>query len=355
MKILYLTQKASGTHFLKWAGAAMGYGHEIRILHYVPDTPVLPVPTDFVDGDSTLMARSLGRVRLVLKCRSLIRGFRPDLVHVHFMDPTLGVLGWSGFPRSVVSIWGSDLILPRMWPNEILRRHGLRSAHVVTATNRLLAYACRAHLPVTQTVEIVPFGVDTSLFRPAQEAGNGLFRVGCVKHFETIYGLEYLVRAVARVRPRIPGIRLVLAGGGSLEGEIRRLVHELGLQDVTHFPGRVPNSEVPALLNSLDVFVMPSLYESFGVSALEASACGLPVVSTLGGGIPDVVQDGRTGFLVEPADDAALAERLVELHDNPGLRARMGEQGRRFVQEHFEWSSCTARMEQVYQRVMAAS
>ncbi|MCA9786645.1 MAG: glycosyltransferase [Candidatus Cloacimonetes bacterium] len=355
MKILYLTLKASNAHFVKWAGAALEAGHEIQVLHSFPDTPVLPVPTHFVDGNSTLFDRSVGRLRHVLRCRQLIRQFKPDIVHVHFMDPNLTVLGWSAFPRTVVSIWGSDLILPRMPLNEILRRHGMRSAWQLTATNRLLAYAARAHLPMTQPIEVIPFGVDTTRFAPGPRQSDGRFRVGCVKHFETIYGLEHLVRAVASLRSRIPDIELVLAGEGSLKSSIQSLVKELGLDDCTHFPGSLNNDRVPELLRSLDVFAMPSLYESFGVSALEASACGLPVVSSDAGGIPDVVQHERTGILVNPADSGALAQALLDLHANPALRRTLGDNGRRFVQDRFEWTDCAARMEAVYARRHASA
>jgi glycosyltransferase involved in cell wall biosynthesis len=120
------------------------------------------------------------------------------------------------------------------------------------------------------------------------------------------------------------------------------------------FIGRLPNSDVAALLSGLDVLAMPSRREEWGVAAAEASASGLAVVATRVGGIPEIVADGETGLLVPPEDPAALAKALERLIADPGLRSRLGRAGRRRIEELFRWERCVDRMELIYRRAVEA-
>jgi glycosyltransferase involved in cell wall biosynthesis len=300
------------------------------------------------------MAKCFGRLRFIFVCRSLIRRFRPDLVQVHFMDPTLNVLGWAHTKPLLVSVWGSDVAMPRNAVNELFRRYGLRSADIVTATNPLLEYMVRSHVGLSAKVEVIPFGIDLDLFQPGFPPPRTPFRIGFVKHLEPVYGYDILIKAAALMHREIGSMELVIVGGGSRLNHARGLVQELGINDMVSFLGRVPNDQLPGLLGGFHALAMPSLSESFGVSALEASACGVPVVASRTGGIPDVVRDGETGFLVPPRDPAALAERLAWLAGHPSEASRMGAEGRRFVERHYNWTACAERMELVQQQLVAA-
>jgi glycosyltransferase involved in cell wall biosynthesis len=118
------------------------------------------------------------------------------------------------------------------------------------------------------------------------------------------------------------------------------------------FLGDLAHEDVPAALQRMDIFAMPSTWEGFGVSAVEASAMQLPVVASNIHGIPDVVVDGETGLLVPPRDPAALANALERLAGNPELRRRMGAAGRAFVAAHYRWEDNAAQMAALYQRAL---
>jgi len=351
MRILYVLSSPDSPHAERWVGAAIAAGHEVRAVATNAGADPHRVVTARVDIGVPWPERGLRWVQFVRRCRDEILDFSPDLVHVHFLTPTPTVLGFTDHPRVIVTAWGTDVVGPLGMVGEWSRRRGLRVATVVTAASRALAYACRAHLPVEARVEVIPFGVDVEAFRPRDEAvANEALHVGCVKSLAPIYGQDVLLDAMARVREAIPGARLTLIGDGPSRPALEAQARALGLGDAVTFAGAVPPRELPDRLVALDAFAMPSRFESFGVAALEAAACGLPVVASDAGGVSDVVQHDRTGFLVRPGDADELARRLVALGD-PALRRTMGEAGRRFVARDFAWTDCVDRMHALYEEI----
>jgi glycosyltransferase involved in cell wall biosynthesis len=147
-------------------------------------------------------------------------------------------------------------------------------------------------------------------------------------------------------------IDVLLAGDGPSRGDLERLASELRLEGAVRFLGEIPHDEVPAILATIDIFAMPSTWEGFGVSALEASAMELPVVASDIHGIPDVVLDGETGLLVPPADPAALADAIERLARDSSLRRTMGVAGRAYVEREYRWEDNARLMESLYARML---
>ena len=163
-----------------------------------------------------------------------------------------------------------------------------------------------------------------------------------------------LIRALAKVRPEQPDVRLFIAGGEMVAGyaaELTALAAELGLADNVTLLGR--REDVPGLMAAADVYAMPSLGEPFGLVFAEAMAMRLPVVALASGGAPEVVEHGRSGLLSPPGDIDQLAADLRTLLADPALRARMGAEGRRRVEEQFTIGRMARDMASVY-RVVAA-
>ena len=355
MKILYITYgRANNAHLVKWVQAAIDQGHDCRLVCLRKSSKVLDLPTVSINTHASAFTKIFVKPIAALISAKEILAFEPDVVHVHGLDPWISVLGFVWHPRVVISIWGADLADPTFMLNECFRRLAMRRARSVVATNLLLEYMCRAHVGMDPKVRVIPFGVDCERFQPVARAADGVFRVGFVKHLEPIYGLEYLLRALAQVREELPRWELLVAGEGSLAASLKDLAQGLGIGGSVRFVGRVPNEEVPALLQSCDVFAMPSLYESFGVCALEAAACGLPVVASKAGGIPDVVAHERTGLLVPPRDPRALAQALLRLARDPELARELGERGREMVLQQFQWKDCVSQMEELYASLAAS-
>ena len=132
-----------------------------------------------------------------------------------------------------------------------------------------------------------------------------------------------------------------MAGRGPLEQQLKEIAVELKIAEHVDFAGFVEHGHVPSLMRTFDIYVNSSVYdsESFGVVIIEASACGLPVVATRVGGVPEVCIDGETGIMVEPNDPNMLARAIVELASNPQKRHEMGRKGRQFVIDHYVWKN----------------
>jgi glycosyltransferase involved in cell wall biosynthesis len=157
-----------------------------------------------------------------------------------------------------------------------------------------------------------------------------------------------LLHAAALVRARIPSFRLAIAGDGPCLRDLQHLTARLGLVETVQFLGQV--RDVPALLSRASLFVLPSLTEGISLTLLEAMARGLPVVATAVGGNPEVVLDGRTGFLVPPERPPALAEKMIHLMTNHPLAQEFGHSGRQRVEEFFNVRHMVESYENLYEQ-----
>ena len=128
------------------------------------------------------------------------------------------------------------------------------------------------------------------------------------------------------------------------------MAENLGIQNSITFSGKVENDEVVHYLHKMDIFVVPSISksETFGVAAIEASACGLPVIASNIGGLPEVVIDGKTGFLVAPENIDDLTEKLLILINDKMMRQKMGEEGRNYIEDNYRLEECGLMMESIY-------
>jgi glycosyltransferase involved in cell wall biosynthesis len=230
------------------------------------------------------------------------------------------------------------------WPDRIGRLNRLLTPltdafiGVATAHGRYLVEVER--FPADR-VHVIPNGVDTERFQPRPRDGALLDHLG-IPRDSSIVGLvavlrpeknhELFLRAAAIVRQQMSDIRFVLVGNGPERESLDQLTAELGLTDIVHFLGA--RSDVPQLLPLFDVFTLTSKIEASPVSILEAQACGLPVVSTRVGSIPESVIDGQTGYLASPGAVEEVAAAVIRLLRSPDLRQALGSAARQFVVHH---------------------
>ena len=207
-------------------------------------------------------------------------------------------------------------------------------------------------------IHLIPCGVDLRTFRPLdreesrQRLGlNGDKVLLYVGRIESLKGVELLVHTVAQLDTCEPVRALVVGDDNGQDNElarIRRLAETLQVEDAFDFVGRVPQEELPVYYSAADVCVVPSFYESFGLAALEAMACGTPVVASRVGGISTVVQHGRTGYLKSWRCPEAFANSLEMLISSKSLQHSMGQAARRRA-EDLSWEKIAGRIAAVYQ------
>ncbi|MGQ9525691.1 MAG: glycosyltransferase [Armatimonadota bacterium] len=360
MRLAYIASPRSA-HTIRWANAMGEKGHEILLITI--ENPSFSLHPSVVLRKLPFR-RPAGYWLNAPWVRHLLARFRPDLLHVHYAAG-YGVLGrLSGFHPRILSIWGSDVFLvpyQSRFQHHVVRKN-LFAYDILCATGPAIAEQTRRICPEVGEILITPFGVDLAQFVPnPSHRDPSVVTIGTVKGLHPVYGTDILVRAFAELHQRLhvsdpylaSRLRLLIVGRGTHRPQIEALVDKLGLASVTEMPGPVPHSEVPNWLNRLDIYVTASRSESFGVAVLEASACGIPVVVTNVGGLPEVVVDRTTGFIVPPENPSAIADALETLTRNPDLRQQMGSAGRQFVSSRYDWNDSVRIMEGVYAKAIA--
>jgi glycosyltransferase involved in cell wall biosynthesis len=183
---------------------------------------------------------------------------------------------------------------------------------------------------------VVPNGINTDLFRPLPGVERAAGRIIVTNSADMpLKGLTHLLAAVAAARAAHPGLQLVVIGSPNKNGAVERMVAELGIGPWVRFTGRIGDDELVRHYARASLAVVPSVYEGFGLPAGEAMACAVPVISTTGGALPEVV--GDAGILVPPADPAALARAIGGLLDRPQQAEELGRRGVARVHRHFSW------------------
>ena len=243
-----------------------------------------------------------------------MRKQRYDIVHVHFGDRAV-----RGLARAAT---GARIV--RHLHGRILEPKGLapisfscKGADAVVAVSKAVAERVIDGKP-----RVIYAGVATVEVGPPRSRTDAKLVLGTAGRLVKLKGIEYLLRASARLKQEFPALEVQIAGTGPELKELQAEVSRLGLEGRVRFLGWI--EDVATVLSSWDVFVMPSLEEGFPIAALNAMAAGLPVVATKVGGVPELIEDGSSGLLVEPRDLEALVAALGTLLRDRELRLRLG-------------------------------
>lgn len=288
----------------------------------------------------------------------MLREHRPDVILAHFGAMALWVLPAAAKHDVpvVAHFHGLDLSssLRNRWYRWSLQRCLSRFAAVVVVGSHQRQWMLSQGLD-PQSVHLIPCGVPSSWFTPPADGKRRDPDLVVVINARLVpwKGVDVGLRAFAEAVSRGHRARLEVIGDGPERDSLERLSAALGVTDRVSFLGRLAPEAVRERLRAADVFVQPSRVgdngwvEGFGVSISEASACGLAVVATRTGGIPDQVVDGQTGRLVEPGDVKATADALCELLGEEERRRAMGRAGRQLMQTHFDTDTMVERLSRV--------
>jgi glycosyltransferase involved in cell wall biosynthesis len=277
--------------------------------------------------------------------KRIIQAERPDLINAHLPTPGLAdVLARVAGSTPFVVTYHAGSMRKGRWPVDLLI--GLYER---TLSPLLLA---RANWVITSSEFVrdsylfrfrskcstVTPGVDTALFRPAAvPVRNRILFVAGLSRAHRQKGLDALLPAIAQLRSGRPELTLDVVGSGNDLGRYQEVARSLGIGDHVRFLGRLSGDRLAQAYRDASVLALPTRNDSFAMVLLEALASGIPVVSTIVGGIPELVEDGRHGYLVAPGDDSAFTDRLGRILDSPALAARLGAAGRQKVYGAYTW------------------
>ena len=232
------------------------------------------------------------------------------------------------------------------------KRVSLRIPKIITVSECSKRDIGREFRLPAERFRVVPNGINTDCFYPLNGVKRADDLILVTNSADTpLKGLRFLLEAVAEIR-RERAVRVVVIGKPKENGAIERLVAELSLGDAVRFTGRIEDQAFPRYYAEATMAVIPSLYEGFGMPAGEAMACGVPVISTTGGALPEVV--GDAGILVPPGDATSLRDAIRALLDDPERRMRLGEAGLARVSNSLTWRRAAQKTVEVYREAIDA-
>ena len=371
MRLLFLAD-GNSIHTKKWINALLAEGHVIHLFslnafdanEYCNKECTFSY--DIVDvsrRDSVFSGfNKLNYLHVLPKIRKTIKTFKPEILHAHFAS-SYGLLGaLSGFHPLIISVWGYDVFsFPKIsgFHRKIIE-YNFSKADAILSTSHIMAK--EAGLYVSKEIIVTPFGIDLELFQAKKMKETSFLPfnasdivIGTAKPLEKIYGIDDLIQAFALVLETLPhsSLKLCIAGDGQEKDNLIALSKNLGIADKVLFIGKIKHQDMPAFLHSIDIFAALSIEESFGVAIIEASACEKPVVVSNAAGLMEVVEQNKTGIIVDKHDPILAAKALETLVLDPILRKKLGEAGRERVECLYDWKQNLAHMNSIYKHILS--
>ncbi|MFN9778157.1 MAG: N-acetyl-alpha-D-glucosaminyl L-malate synthase BshA [Candidatus Kapaibacterium sp.] len=313
-----------------------------------------------------LMEHQLYTLALAGKIIDVVKYEQIDILHVHYAIPH-AVSGYLAKQivqqthpiKMVTTLHGTDITLLGLEPTFLpLIRFALEQSDTITAVSNYLREKTVQSFTPGRDIKVIPNFVDTTVYQRNNEqrelirsriAKEGEFVLLHTSNFRGVKRVQDTIRVLDEVRKNIPA-RLVLVGDGPERVDAERLSRELGVSDYVTFLGK--QTALPELLSAADVFLLPSQSESFGLSALEAMSCSVPVVASNVGGIPELITHGENGYVAELGDVSRMARYVVELLTNPKRLSAFSAKAREAAIRLYDVNSVVPMYEELYRNLM---
>lgn len=279
-----------------------------------------------------------------------------DIIHAHFLSVGFfsvilkKLLG----KKLIVTTHGSDLLMiPK---NKLLKKMIISllssSNHIIAVSNANKENLIKLGIK-KEFITVIHNGTYLlDFYDDIKYKNNKNVNIIWVGRMIELKGLNFLLNAMKIVVSRYPNSNLTLIGDGPLKNNLMKLSDELLITNNVVFKGYIKNNEIPFYLKNSDIFVLPSIYEGFGIAGLEAMSSGKAIVGSKVGGIVDIVKDQINGFLVEPRNYEQLAEKICYLIEHPEIRKKMGYEGRKMVENNYTWEKIADKTFELYSKIL---
>lgn len=341
--------------------ALQALGHEFIVVtsHHnldLPDTAAFkgtpihrfPFRQALSSGDIELLVATRRRVA------ELVQAFQPELVHLNGLglSAIFCLQTVDAHPAPLLCTVQNELAPGEPTGPQTLKRRVLQRADWVSCVSSTVLAQMRQQVPEITPRSSVIHNVLELPDESPQPLPTSAPRLLCLGRLVPQKGFDLALTALASLRERFPDLRLIFAGDGSVKGELEQQAAELDLLPLVDFVGWVEPDQVPALLNSVTMVLMPSRHEGLPVVAVQAAMMARPIVAARVAGLDELVIHERTGLLVDPEDSAGLAEAIAFLLDHPQTAQEMGEAARRLTEQTFDWQRTVAAYDEIYQRLV---
>jgi glycosyltransferase involved in cell wall biosynthesis len=295
-----------------------------------------------------------------------------DVIHAHFLYPS----GFAGLickyilrKPCVVTMHGMDILVDKSigygmrldWRLDLIIKLVLRNVDALIAPSKSIAREAIKAGADPSKVHVIPNGVDISRFNPSINGEEMRRELGIdrqehvvllVANFRPVKGYTYLVKAIPLILKEYPKTKFIFCGKGSDKQTIANMIKSLGLSENVILAGFIDNKEIPMYYAAADVFVLPSVVEGASIVILEALASGKPVVAPPTGSIPEVIRNGLSGILVDPADSVQLARAIIRYLENPRLRRTACRVGRKEIVQNYSWKAVADKTLTLYKSLL---
>lgn len=366
MKILFLSA-ADNIHTVRWVNKLSDRGHKVYLISNRNHAEKNNKINSSVSIHYLKFSGNIGYYLNSIELKKITNNIKPDIVNAHYASG-YGVLArMAKMKPLVLSVWGSDVYdFPYQSKLKMkVLRNNIDFADRIASTSYSMAEQVKRIMNKNMDIIVTPFGVDTKLFKPQNDRlKEKEFIFGVVKTLNEKYGIDYIIKAFKVFLTQIDGEKniqlkpkLMIYGKGEQETQLKRLSEELNIADKVKFNGYIQNNEVPRVINSMDVFCLGSILdsESFGVAAVEAMSCEIPVIATDVSGFKEVIVNNETGYIIPRKDEQAMADKMYKLFMDENLRKVFGENGRKRVLEYYDWENNVSTMEKLYEQVIYSS
>jgi len=340
MKRTLLLADANSNHTRKWILLLKKQQHHVALFSFYPSKDAWFEKNEiechsFYDHNKVSLIKKIRYPLAFFKAKKVLRGFQADLVNAHYAT-SYGLLGVLLKPNKLITnFWGSDVFVfpKKSFLHAKLLRFILSKSDLICSSS--LVMSKEINLYTSKEIAYIPFGIDLNEY-PRKSSAINISKeksiiLGTVKTLEPVYRIDVAIEAVRLLNQNDEyKFELHIAGSGSLESELKVLA-----TDAVKFHGKIQQSEVPVFLHTLDLFLNTSDFESFGVSTIEAMACGIPVVAHNSGGSAEIITNRKTGFLYSPNASEELAKQINDIVENGVILPEIADNAHQLVSEKY--------------------
>jgi glycosyltransferase involved in cell wall biosynthesis len=362
LKILYVTSKG-GIHDYRFLNK-LAEEHNVLLLHYSADDliPEIKNIKNIKIISKKAVFRSFPILSELFHFKKIVKEFQPDIIHTGYAWQVGALAAYSGVHPHLSMPWGSDILTEpdsKLILKKIVKKVIRSCDHVQCDADYVKEKIIKDYGIAPDKITVFPWGIDLGLFKKEKTPGcrnklsisSDKFVMIFNRYLEEVYGVEFMLEAFNAFAKDKKDVVLLMVSDGSLKETVQDYIKKHGLEKKVRMIGKVPNTQLPAILNCADVYISTSLSDGTSLSLLEALACGLGVIVTDVPAIKEWVND-ENGILVKIKDTAQIAEAMEKYYINRQLITQHGDKNIQIAKERADWDKNYGKLNLIYQKIL---